>query len=59
MDSLEVYVGKTGFIVIKQDSAAVQDTAHVTSQVETVIRWLQETKAEAELLELEELAPRE
>lgn len=49
MDAIEVYCSEAGMVVIKQDSAMVQDTSFVAihpDQIETVIRWLQEAKAE-------------
>ena len=61
MDAVEVYVSQGHMVVIKQDSAMLQETSHITlhpDQIETVIRWLQEAKAEAlELRQLAEGAP--
>jgi len=57
MDAVEVYVNKEGSITIKQDSAMKQETDYVTlhpTQVETVIGWLREAKAEADALVEEE-----
>ncbi len=50
MDSIEVFVSKVNHVVIKQDSALRHETEHVmihSDQVDTVIRWLQQAKAEA------------
>jgi hypothetical protein len=46
-----VYAAESGDIVIKQDSADRGDTALVTvhpGQVDTLVPWLQQAKAEAE-----------
>ena len=55
MDAIEVYCSEAGMVVIKQDSAMIQDTSYVSihpDQIETVIRWLREARAE-----LKEAAP--
>jgi len=49
MDALEVYCSEGGMVVIKQDSAAIQETSYVfihPDQIETLIHWLQEARAE-------------